>query len=147
MMHLYVASQLVKVIDFFMYLLSKGRFESPASFEKLVYTTFGKTGRILGPALCCCCIVIICKSYRKSTFCRIYFIIFQHNTIHIKVLLNNNTIFENHFSKNSYLYLGLKQYIRFHVEDLYQDINSRNSNATKFEDIHYNFDKLPYPRK
>ena len=40
MMHLYVASQLVKVIDFFMYLLSKGRFESPASFEKLVYTTF-----------------------------------------------------------------------------------------------------------
>ena len=74
MMHLYVASQLVKVIDFFMYLLSKGRFESRARFEKLVYigiyhfskwvlvlTTFyasfekgyipvGKTGRILGPA-------------------------------------------------------------------------------------------------
>ena len=71
-MHLYVASQLEKVIDFFMYLLSKGRFESRARFEKLVYigiyhfskwvlTTFyasfekgyipvGKTGRILGPA-------------------------------------------------------------------------------------------------
>ena len=37
MMHLYVASQLVKVIDFFMYLLSKGQFESRARFEKLVY--------------------------------------------------------------------------------------------------------------